>query len=268
MASTIFVDFNLMLGISAAALRLGHRFEWRSPLLWGLALTGAFTFEAVNFQTAQAFIEAYRVNGAGLMSVLFPVLVGALFSFPLLVTIRLARRFWVGLLVFGLAFILQCIGGSIAAAGFTLLKPVSVVGEFIRVHPESMVATVNQFVSRVGFPGWVGFLQAWSLALSALPLALIALLDLFPWARRRPILAAPLYGSSLVIVSYLWFRQLPVMRDYATTGWDVMLGAALSATGALVLGMFGLRLAARVMKATASSQPLEPHLSEPSRRGT
>ena len=104
MASTLFVDLNLMIGISSAARRLGMKFEPRSHLLWGLALTGAYTFEAVNFQMSQAFIEAYRVNGSGLMGVLFPILVGALFPMPLLLSIKIARQFRVALVIFAAEF--------------------------------------------------------------------------------------------------------------------------------------------------------------------
>lgn len=243
MASTLFVDLNLMIGISTAARRLGMKFEPRSPLFWGLALTGAFTFEAVNFQMSQAFIEAYRVNGSGLMGVLFPILVGALFPMPLLLSIKIARQFRVALVIFAVAISLQLVGIGIAAAGFAILKPASVIVDFIRLNPESSISKASAFISDLGFSGWVGFLQTWSLLLSALPLGLVSLLDFLPWARRRPLVAAPVYSASLVAISFIWFKQMPVMRDYATAWPDVLLGGGLSVGMGIVLGMAGLRIA-------------------------
>ncbi len=255
MASTMTVDYSLMIGIFSAARRLGARLEWRSPLLWGLAVSGAYLFEAVNFQMSQAFIEAYRVNGIGLMGILFPVLVGGAFPMPMLMTIRLAGRFRVTLLFFAVAFVLQLVGIGIAAGGFAVLQPVSALGEFVSRNPNSAIAQAGEFVSRIGFWGWVGFQQEWSLALSAVPLGLVSLLDALPWARRHRIVAAPLYSASLVIVSYLWFRQMPVMSDYAIAWTDVLLGVTVSVLIGYVFGRIGLYLGARVL---AGETPVGP----------
>lgn len=255
MASTMFVDLNLMIGISTTARRLGMKFEPRSPFFWGLALTGAYTFEAVNFQMSQAFIEAYRVNGSGMTGLLYPMLVGALFPFPLLLTIKIARQFRVALMIFAVAISLQLVGIGIAAAGFAILQPVSVITDFIRLNPESSISKASAFISDLGFSGWVGFLQTWSLLLSALPLGLVALLDFLPWARRRPLVAAPVYSASLVAISYIWFKQMPVMRDYAITWPDVFLGGALSASMGIILGRIGLRIARLV--SAEDSEPVD-----------
>lgn len=255
MASTMFVDLNLMIGISTTARRLGMKFEPRSPLFWGLALTGAYTFEAVNFQMSQAFIEAYRVNGSGMTGLLYPMLVGALFPFPLLLTIKIARQFRVALMIFAVAISLQLVGIGIAATGFAILQPVSVITDFIRLNPESSISKASAFISNLGFSGWVGFLQTWSLLLSALPLVLVALLDFLPWARRRPLVAAPVYSASLVAISYIWFKQMPVMRDYAITWPDVILSGVLSASMGIILGRLGLRIARPI--SAEDSEPVD-----------
>ena len=65
MLATMVVDFSLILGIAASARRQGFKFTWNSPLLWGLVLTGAYAFEAVNFQMGEAFIVGFRHGGAG-----------------------------------------------------------------------------------------------------------------------------------------------------------------------------------------------------------
>jgi len=246
MASTLFVDFNLLIGIANSARRLGMKFEWRSPLLWGVALIGAYTFESVNFQMSEGFIAGYRAQGLGITGLLFPILVGALFPLPLLLSIKLARRFWVAALIFALAIILQYIGTGVAAAGFAIFKPVSVIEEFVRLNPQSTAAKTREFAHLIGFNGLIGFMQAWALQLSALPLILVSLLEFSSRARRHPLLAAPLYSASLVIVSYLWFSLIPGLRDYPITWAQVALGAALSASAGLVTGWLGLWLAKRL----------------------
>ena len=56
MAATMVVDYSLLLGITASARRLGYTFTWKSPLLWGIVLTGAYAYEAIHFQMGEAFI--------------------------------------------------------------------------------------------------------------------------------------------------------------------------------------------------------------------
>lgn len=243
MASTLFVDLNLMIGLSTIARRLGAKLEWRSPLLWGLALTGAYTFEAVNFQMSQAFVEAYKAGGVGLMGILYPVLVGAMFPFPLLLNVRLAGRFGVALLLFAVAIVLQYVGTGIAAAGFAILRPESAIEEFVRLNPGSSIAQARDLISSMGFTGLIGFAQAWMMWLSFLPLVLVSLLDRVPWARQRPLVAAPVFSATLVVIGAVWFRQMPVLSDYPVSWLDVALGVVISTTIGLVLGSLGLRLA-------------------------
>jgi hypothetical protein len=169
-----------------------------------------------------------------------------MFPMPMLLTIKIARRFRVVLLLFAVAMFLQWIGIGIAAAGFAILQPVSEIGEFVRLNPDSSIAKAAEFISQIGFSGWVGVQQAWSLALSVVPLGLVSLLDWSSWARRYPLVAAPVYSASLVIVSSVWIKQMPLMRDYPITLPDVLLGAVLSTGVGLVLGTIGLRLSASV----------------------
>ncbi|UCH58652.1 MAG: hypothetical protein JSV61_10565, partial [Anaerolineales bacterium] len=125
MLSTMVVDFSLMLGIAASARRLGYGFNLKSPLFWGLVLTGAYAFESVNFQMGEAFIVGYRHGGVGLYGLFFPILVGIFLPLSMIVLIRLAKRYWVVLLALGLTLLLQYLATGIAAAGFAILKPVS-----------------------------------------------------------------------------------------------------------------------------------------------
>ena len=218
MATIMLVDLSLMVGITTAARRNGMTFTWRSPYLWGLALASAYSFEAVNFQMNEAFIVGFRAGGVGLMGILFPVMVGAFFPMALLMSIRLSRRFWIAALLFVIALALQFAGTGIAAAGFDILKPVSKVEEFVRLNPKSTLAKARQFAMLIGFTGLIGFQQAWAMSLSALPLGLVSLLEVIPWARRHPLVAAPVFSASMVLVSSCGSSASPSCAAMASPG--------------------------------------------------
>ena len=241
LASTMLVDYCLMLGIATAAHRLREPFHWRRMFFWGMGLVGAYMFEAVNFQMSQAFLEAYRAQGAGLIGILFPILIGAIFPLAMLFMVRLVQRFSIVLLVFALAMFFQIISIGIAAVGFALLRPVSIIAEFIQLHPESYLGTAAQFIAQLGFSGQVGVQQTWAFSMSAIPVGLVALLDRWTWARRHWLIAAPVFSSSVVLFGYFWIKQTP-LRDYAITGFDVLIGVLLSVSIGLIFGSIGLRL--------------------------
>lgn len=251
MAAIMVVDFSLILGLVATSRRLGYDFSWKSPLTWGLVLTGAYAFEAVNFQMGEAFIVGYRNGGAGLYGLLFPLLVGIFMPFSMLVLIRLARRFWVVLLAFGLTLLLQYMATGISAAGFAILKPVSVIDEYVRQNPQSTAAMARAFAQLLGNDGLIGFHQAWSMWLAGPSLLLVALVGLAPWAQRRPLLAAPVFAVSMVLFCYLWFQQIPALRSYPISGFHVLLATIIAGLGSLLTGGFGIRLANLVEQGAA-----------------
>lgn len=246
MLSTMVVDFSLMLGIAASARRLGYGFNLKSPLFWGLVLTGAYAFESVNFQMGEAFIVGYRHGGVGLYGLFFPILVGIFLPLSMIVLIRLAKRYWVVLLALGLTLLLQYLATGVAAAGFAILKPVSVIDEYVLLNPESTAAKAREFAGLLGFNGLIGFHQAWTMTLCALPLALVALLELVPLARRYTLMAAPVFSISMVLFSYLLYQQKPLLRGYPITPLDLLLACGISALGGLLMGGLGMRLASRV----------------------
>ena len=146
------------------------------------------------------------------------------------------------LTVLALALALQYIGTGLAALGFAILKPVSVMEQYVRDNPDSTIAMVRLFSRETGFTGLIGLQQAWVMWMSAVPLLLVALLDLWPAARRRMLIAAPVYSVSLVITCYLWFQRAPVMSGYAITWVHAAEAAVLAAAGGLLLGWVGLRV--------------------------
>jgi hypothetical protein len=241
-------DFSLLLGLTVSARRLGLKLNWRSPYFWGFILVGAFAFEAANYWTSEAFIFGFRYGGAGLLGLLFPILVGSLYPCALLLSLRLAGRYWVIVPIFVLALILQYTGTGLSQVGFAILKPVSLIDAYILLNPQSTIALARRFGVENGFTGLIGLQQAWVMWLSAVSLGLVALLDLWPAARRRMLLAAPVYSLSLVVACYFFFQGMPVMAKYTITALDVAAAACLACAGGLLFGWLGLRLAGLVVK--------------------
>ena len=237
------VDFSLLLGLTASARRLGWKLTWRSPYLWTMILVGAFAFEAANYWTSEAFIVAFAGGGAGLLGLLWPILMGALYPLGLVLTVKLTRAYWLAVPILALALVLQYAGTGLASIGFDILKPVSVMDQFVRDNPQSTIALARQFAQESGFTGLIGTQQAWIMWLSAVPMLLVALLAAWPAARRRMLLAAPAYSLGLVLTCVVVFRLSPVMSHYAIGPVDVLIAAALAAAGGLAMGWVGLKLA-------------------------
>lgn len=242
MLATMVVDYSLMFGIARSAQRLGNTFTWKSPLLWGIVLTGAYAYEAVHFQMGEAFIVGHRAGGAGLYGLLFPILIGAFLPLSLVATIRLAGRAWVVLLTAGVALGLQYVATGIAAAGFALLKPVSIIDQYVLLFPESTAAKAREFAAMLGNNGLIGLHQAWTMVLAIPALVLMVLVGLTPWARQRPLVPAGVFSASMVFLTYVRFQMTPALQDYAVTGLDLLLATALSLAGGLLTGALGLRL--------------------------
>jgi len=242
MVATVVVDYSLLLGITASARRLGYTFTWNSPLLWGIVLTGAYAYESVHFQMGEAFIVGHRHGGAGLYGLLFPILIGAFLPLSLVACIRLARRAWVVLLTAGLALALQYVATGIAALGFAILKPVSIIDQYVLLYPESTAAKAREFAALLGNNGLIGLHQAWTMTLAFPALVLVALIGNLPWVRRRPLLMAAAFSISMVLIAYALYGLTPALRDYPITGVDVALAALLALAGGLLTGALGLRL--------------------------
>jgi hypothetical protein len=254
MIATMVVDYSLMFGIARSAQRLGYAFTWKSPLLWGIVLTGAYAYEAVHFQMGEAFIVGHRAGGAGLYGLLFPILIGAFLPLSLVATIRLARRAWVVLLTAGLALGLQYVATGIAAAGFAILKPVSIIDQYVLLFPDSTAAKARDFAALLGNNGLIGLHQAWTMVLAFPALILVVLVGLVPWARRRPLVLAAVFSISMVLLTYMRFQMTPALQDYAVTGVDLLLATVLSLAGGLLSGMLGLRLTRGAETAAVGSE--------------
>ena len=254
MVATVVVDYSLLLGITASARRLGYTFTWKSPLLWGIVLTGAYAYESVHFQMGEAFIVGHRHGGAGLYGLLFPILIGAFLPLSLVATIRLARRAWVVLLTAGLALALQYVATGIAALGFAILKPVPFIDQYVLLNPQSTAAQARQFAALLGNNGLIGLHQAWTMTLAIPALVLIALLGNLAWARRRPLLLGAVFSIATVLLTYARFEMTPALRDYPITGVDVALAALLALAGGLLTGALGLRLTRGAEPAEAQAE--------------
>ena len=242
MLATMIVDFSLMFGLTASARRLGYRFTWRSPLFWGIVITGAYTYEAAHFQMGEAFIIGHRHGGAGLYGLLFPILIGAFLPLSLVATIRLARRAWVVLLTAGLALALQYVATGIAALGFAILKPVSIIDQYVLLYPESTAAKAREFAGLLGNNGLIGLHQAWTMTLAIPALVLVAVVGGLPWMRRHPIAVAPIFSVSMVLLAFARFEITPALRDYPISAAHVVIAVVLAVAGGLMTGGLGLRM--------------------------
>jgi hypothetical protein len=185
-------------------------------------------------------------------------LIGAFLPLSLVATIRLARRAWAILLTAGLALALQYVATGIAALGFAILKPVSIIDQYVLLYPESTAAKAREFAALLGNNGLIGLHQAWTMLLAFPALVLVALIGNFAWVRRRPLLMAAAFSISMVLIAHALYGLTPALRDYPISGVDVALGALLALAGGLLTGALGLRL-------TRSFEPEEraqAHLSE------
>jgi hypothetical protein len=240
------VDFSLLLGLVVSARRLGFKFNWRGPYFWGFILLGAFMFESANYWISQAFIYGFQNGGAGLLGLLFPLLIGVVYPLALVLNLRLAKAYWIVVPIFGLTLVLQYTGTGLAALGFAILKPVAILEDYIRQNPGSTVSLARQFTQENGMSGLIGLQQAWVMWLSGIPMLLVALLSLVPAARGRWLVAAPVYSVSVVLTCYFWFQRLPVMAKYDVTWLHVAAATLLAAAGGLVLGWLGSKLAGAI----------------------
>ncbi len=240
------VDFSLLLGLATSAKRLGLKFTWRGAYFWGFVLLGAFMFESANYWNSQAFIYGFQHGGAGLLGLLFPLLIGAIYPLALVLNLRLAKVYWIVAPIFVLTLVLQYTGTGLAALGFAVVKPIVLIDEYIRQNPESTTALARQFTQENGMSGLIGLQQAWVMWLSGIPMLLVALLSFVPAARGRWLVAAPVYSVSVVLTCYIWFQRLPVMAKYDVTWVHVALATLLATAGGLVLGWLGSKLAGAI----------------------
>jgi hypothetical protein len=113
---------------------------------------------------------------------------------------------------------------------------------FVRENPTARLSLAREFAQRNGFTNLIGLQQAWVMWLSALPLALVAGLDLWPALRHKPWVAAPVYAASLVLTCFALFQQLPVMAAYDIDAGHVALANGLAVAGSLVIARAGMKL--------------------------
>ena len=168
-----------------------------------------------------------------------------------MVCIRLARRAWVVRLAAGLALALQYVAMGDEALGFAILKPVSIIDQYVLLYPELTAAKAREFTALLGNNGLIGLHQAWTMTLAIPALVLVALLGSLPWARRRPLLTVAVFSVSMVLTTYARFGMPPALRDYPITSVDVVLAALLALAGGQLTGALGLRLTRGFESSTA-----------------
>lgn len=242
MASTAAVDVGLLLGLTTAARSLRLPFALRSGWCWAFVFAGANLFDAAHFANGEAFLVGFQNPGPGLVGLLFPLLLGVLLPLPMLLLVGLAGRFWVLAPAIVLVIGMQYVGTAFAELGFAVLRPVSQIEEFLRVTPDTTIGVTRDFAARNGY-ALVGLQQAWTMWLSLPPLLLVAMLDLWPWARRQRLIAAPVYSVVLLLVCAAVFPFTPALANYGTTPLALLLAVLIAVPGGLALGAAGLAIA-------------------------
>jgi hypothetical protein len=238
MVATVVVDFSIAgyHPVSPPPARL----HLEKPLP-GASCWSKRTPSSVN-SNCEAFIVAYRMGGAvctGCFSRYWWVQ-----CFFLLMSSPGFAAVWLGLLVLGLT--LGFSTGDRHRRRRVCHPPVSVIDAYVLQNPDSTSAVSRQFARLLGYDGLIGFHQAWTMMLAAPALALVALLHWLPLAKRKPLLAAPVFSVGMVLLSYTWFQFMPVLRDYPTSLTDVLLAVLISTSAGLLTGSLGLWLAGRI----------------------
>jgi hypothetical protein len=242
MIATGVVDGALLVGLVVAGRAIGVNLLRSKAPLFAVILAGALLFDNIKFIMSETVLIGYEAGGIGLIGLLYPMMMGSVAAFCLVLLVKLIGVFWILAPLFITALALQALGMTFAEVGFIILKPVSVIDEFVRQNPQSTIGLCRTFTEANGIPS-VGFQQIWATMLSAPAIGLLAFGDRLALLRQRPLLLAPCYALVLTVTCAVWFRFMPAMVNYVTTPLDIALAALIATLGALVCGACALRLA-------------------------
>ncbi|MBI4637384.1 MAG: hypothetical protein HY727_13635 [Candidatus Rokubacteria bacterium] len=201
--------------------------------LAALVLGGSLLYGGLRVTLDPAWLVAYRRGGVAFHA--FAILAALVLPLALVTTARLAGRRSTPVLVTALAILIALAGQQVAAAGFAILEPVSVLGEEIRKDPTSPIAIGNAIVekNRAAPDPW-----AMRLLLPLIPALLLGAAD----PRRRPLGATAVYGVALFI-AYGWYASTrPAYQPLIPTAVETAVALTLTAGTALVGGFAGRAL--------------------------
>jgi hypothetical protein len=216
----------------------GHRARLAATIL-----AAALLYRGLHTTLEPALLVAYQHGGVRFHS--YAMLAPLLLPLALVSAARLAGLRAAPLLVLGVVLLGDLAGNQIAAAGFALVQPVSVIEEAIAGDPDSPIALAHAIArkNRTG-PGVPGGL---TLGLALVPVAAMAAAD----ACRRPLAATLAYAAAAFAVSGLLLARSPAFQPMVPGLGATLVALAVTLATAGVGGLAARRLADAVSDAAA-----------------
>ncbi len=208
-----------------------------------LVLGAALLYRGLHTTLEPALLIAYRHGGVRFHA--YAMLAPLLLPLALVSAARLSALRAAPLLVLGVVLLSDLAGNEIAAAGFALIQPVSVIDAAIAGDPDSPIALAHAIArkNRTG-PGVPGGL---ALALALVPAAAMTAAD----ARRRPLLATAASAVAAFAVSGVLLARSPAFQPMVPGAGATLVALAVTLAAAVIGGLAARRLADAVRDAAA-----------------
>jgi hypothetical protein len=185
----------------------------------------------------------------------FPILGALAFTFALLLVARLATSRAMPVVLAVGALLVQFSILVIGDVGLALLRPVSTIDEAIAADPTSPVAVAHEMARRNGIAPGRSMILRW---IPLLPAALMALAD----PRRRPRLAASVFGLALLATAAILLGRLPALSHALPSASDTALAMVVAVACSLAAEWCAVRVADGFARVT-SGVPLDSPRLEP-----
>jgi hypothetical protein len=190
----------------------------------------------------------------------FPILGALAFTFALLLVARLATSRAMPLALAVGALLVQFTILVIGDVGLALLEPVSTIDEAIAADPTSPVAVAHEMARRNGMAPGRSMILRW---IPLLPAALMAFAD----PRRRPWLAASVFGLTLLATAAILLGRLPALSHALPSAGDTALAVVVALAGALASGWCAVKVADGFARATSGLSLELPRLEAAPAKG-
>jgi hypothetical protein len=199
-----------------------------------VTLAAAALFGTLSFVIRPGMLLAYQHGGLAFHA---PAMLGALLlPLALVGPARAAGLRVLPIFVILVSLMSGLVADQIAATGFTVLKPVSVIDEAIAKDPASPIALANAIGKRSGPPPWPARLAA------LVPVAILVLAD----PRRRPVSGTMAWATAAFALTGWLLGQSPAFRELAPGVPETLIALGLTLAFALVSGVMASHLGDRL----------------------
>ena len=201
-----------------------------------IVVNGAALLGTLAFAVQPTFRLAYLHGGIAFHS--YAILAALLFPLAYVTAAKVSGLRAAPLLVLLVGFASGAVGTQIGRIGFAVLQPVSVIEEEIAKDPTSPIAVANAIARKNGDAPGQRSLVFQSLAL--IPVILMVVVD----PRRRPVVAALVYGITLLATAGWSLARLPAYGPMAPDAGTTLIALVLTALAAVVAAVTARRLSA------------------------